>query len=120
MDIHISRTRAHRRDQLINFAGIESLGPRSGGSRDVRTYVGRQDCSRDRCRWRRARLNSCRTIAEIRAEEHANAAIHTLVSDVDMGLLDSAFEIRIAQFPFNSGFIVANPSIKGAVTGGRN
>ena len=70
VDIHIRRTVADRVDQFINFAGVEALVPRREGSRDVRTYIGSQDCSGYRCRWRRTRLNSCRTIAEVRAEEH--------------------------------------------------
>jgi hypothetical protein len=65
-------------------------------------------------------LGSSRTVAEVGAEKHGDATVHALLSKVDVGLLDSAFEIFIAEFPVNSRLIVTDSGIKRASAGGGN
>src|SRR4030095_13671513 len=115
VNIHIRRPGSDCRNQLINFTGSESLGPRWQGCRNVRTYVGCNDGSRYCSRWRRTRLSSCRTIAEIRAEEHGYFAICSDVAKVNVRLLNRSFEIPVGEFPVNSGFVVANTRIERSV-----
>ena len=66
------------------------------------------------------RLSPRRTIAQVGAEEHADTASHTLLSKVDVSLLNSAFEVRVTQLPVNSRFVIADPRVERSVTGGRN
>ena len=120
VNIHIRGTSANRGDQFVNFAGVDALSPGACGGRDVRTNIGRNDRSGYRCRWSGAGLSSGWAVAEIGAEEYAYAAIHALLSKVNMSLLDSAFEIRIGKFPVDSRFIIADAGIEGAITGRRD
>ena len=76
--VHVSRTRTHRPDQLVDFTGVDSLGSRRCGSRDIRTYVRSQYRARDRGWRRRTWLNSRWTITKIGAEENADTAIYAL------------------------------------------
>src|SRR5688572_817227 len=120
VNVYVRGSGAHGSDKFIDFAGVDSLSSRRCGSRDVGTYVGGHDCARNRRGWRRARLSSRGTVAEITAEKHADAAIHTLLSKVDVSLLDSAFQVGISKLPFNPRFIVADSSIERSITGCRN
>ena len=86
VDVHISRAGPNRLDQFVNFARIDSLGPCSRRGRDIGTDVRSEDRAGYRCRRCRTGLNSCRTVAEIGAEKHADAAVHAR-------LVQSGYEI---------------------------
>ena len=79
VNIYVRRAGTNSLDQLINLAGIDSLGPCSRSGRDVGTDVRSENRAGYGCRRCRTGLNSCRAVAEIGAEKHADAAIYALV-----------------------------------------
>lgn len=120
VDVHVGGACADGVDQLIDLARVDTLSPRCGSCRDVRADVSRYDSAGYGRRWRRTRLSSSRTIAEVGAEKYADAAVNALLSKVDVGLLNGAFEISVAEFPIDSGSVVADPGIKIARGSGRD
>ena len=120
VDVHISGAGTNCLNQLVNFAGIQSLISRGQSCWDVGTYVGCEDRTRYRGGRCGAGLNSRRTVAQIGTKEDADAAVHTNITDVDMSLLDSAFKIGVTEFPVNSRFIIADAGVKGSTAGGRD
>src|SRR6188474_3334964 len=87
VNVDVSGARADRREKLIKFSGTDA------------TFICQVSdvCGRDGARYRRRGrgtwLSARRSIAEVRAKEHADGTSHALLSKVDMCLLDSAFEV---------------------------
>src|SRR6185295_10024891 len=74
VDVYISRASANGGDKFIHFSGIQSLCSGGCGRRNIWTHVCSDDRARDRCGRRGTWLSSGRTIAEISAKKHGNAA----------------------------------------------
>lgn len=96
VNVDVGSVGANRLDQLVKFAGRDTA--LVGKVSDVH----RRNRARDLRRRRRTGLRSRRTVAEVGAKEHADGTSHRLLSKVDMGLLDGAFEILVSQFPINA------------------
>ena len=82
--------------------------------------IGCRDGSRDRRRRRGTRLSAGRSIAEVRAKKNADRASYGFLSEVDVSLLNGAFEVCIAQRPVDVRVVIADTRIEGSITGGRN
>ena len=97
VDVNVCCTGAYGREQLAKLARVYPLRPRSSRRRNIWTNVGRRDRPGNGCRRRGAWLGSHRSIAKIRAEEHRDATVYSRLTQVNVGLLDSTFELRVAQ-----------------------
>jgi len=63
-------------------------------------------------------LNARGAIAEVGAKKDTDAAIHTGLTDVNVGLLYCTFKTGIGQLPLNRRIIITDPSAKLAITHG--
>ena len=114
VNVDVSGARTDRLEQLVKFSSTDATLIREVCNIHCR------DGARDR-RWRRGTwLRAGRSIAEVRAKEHADRASYGFLSEVDVSLLNGAFEICVAQLPVNVRIIVTDTRIEGAITGGRN
>ena len=105
VDVDVGRPRAHSGKEFIEFPGIESLGSRPRGCRDVRADVCRPNRSGDHGRRGRTGLRSRRPVTQVRTQEHGDSAVHANVADVDVRLLHGALEIGVGELPFDLGTI---------------
>ena len=95
MNIDVSRAGAHCTDQFVYLARIQALSSRRKCRRDVRADVGRKNSAGDGSRWRWAWLYSRRAVSLICAEKYRDAAIDSHIAKVDVGLLNSTFQLGI-------------------------
>lgn len=114
VNVYVSSTGANRFDQFWEFPGRDTALIREVG------YVYRRDGAGDLGRWRRTRLRSCRTIAEIGAKEHADWTSHGLLSKVNVRLLNGAFEVVVSELPFDLRAIFADARAECSIAGGRD
>ena len=114
VNVYVSSTGTNRLDQFIEFTGANTPLIRQVSN------IRRGNGARYRRWWCRTGLRPCGAIAEIGAKEHADRASHALLSEMDMGLLDSAFKVGVAKLPINSRFIIADTRIECSVTRGRD
>lgn len=120
VNVDVCGARTHRSDQFIDLTSVDSLSPSGSSRRNIRTNVGSEDGARNRRRRRGTRLRTRRTIAQVGAQKHADAAVYALLSKVDVRLLDGAFEVLIAQCPVNAASVITDPRIELAGTGCRD
>ena len=114
VNVDVSGARADCREQLIEFSSTDATFICQ--VRDVCCGDG----ARYRCRGRGTGLSAGRSVAEVRAKEHADWASYGLLSEVDVSLLDGAFEIGVTKRPVNVRVVIADPRIERSITGGRN
>src|ERR671930_443363 len=112
VNVRISYSSADGPYQLIEFSRIQPLCPGCRRSRDGRADIARRDRPRDSGRGGRARLRSSRAVAEVRAEKDGDAAIHSTLAQVDMGLGHAALQTGIAQRVGDLRPVVVNPRLK--------
>src|SRR4029450_10221879 len=91
VDVRVRLARVDRAEELGPLAGAGPLCTSSSGARNRRRHVSGRDRPTDRSRLR-ARLNSGRPVAEIRAQEHRDAAVDASLSEVDVRLRHRALE----------------------------
>ena len=114
VNVDVSGARTDRCEQLVKFSSADATLIREVCN------IGCRDGSRDRRRRRGTRLSAGRSIAEVRAKEHTDRASYGFLSEVDVSLLNGAFEICVAQRPVDVRVVIADTRIEGAITGGRN
>jgi hypothetical protein len=90
VDVGIRRAGANRVDELLELAGRDALTCRAD-------YVGGVDGAADAAGWRWTRGSPRRPVAQVRAEERADAAGLGAGAQVDVRLEDVPFEIRVPQ-----------------------
>lgn len=114
VNVHVSSACTDRRDQFVEFSSADAAFVCEV------SYIGCRDGARYRSGWRRTGLSAGRSIAEVRAKEHADGTSHALLSEVNMRLLDRTFEVCITQFPVNARIVIADTRFEGSITGGGN
>src|SRR5688572_26636341 len=118
MHVHIQCAGAKSCQELVKLSSVESLIPGCLRCRNIRTDIGRRDCSRDGCRGCRTWLGSSRAVTQVRAEKNSDTTVNSSLAQVDMSLLNGPLQIRILQrvSDFVRGRV--DPGVELAITSG--
>ena len=122
MHVDVGDAGAHRRNQLVELSGIQSLCSCASCRRNIRTHIIHGDCSGNSRRRRWAWLGSRRSVTQVRAEEHADPAVDAGLSQVDVRLLHDQVTnieelVRVMPFSAVREMLEAAPSAGEAMAG---